>query len=208
MKKILLVEDNESIVKGLKYLLQKNYVFDSVLNYEDALTKINNNYDLVILDISLPDGNGLDLAKLIKTPILFLSANDLEENIVRGLELGEDYLLKPFRNQELLMRIEKILKRNESSKLIFKDYVLDNEKMKLFKGSEEFFITPLEFKIISLFFNNIGKVVTRDKIFYMISVDKFIEDNTLTVYVKRIRNKFGLDDIKTVKGIGYILDEN
>ncbi len=208
MKKILLVEDNESIVKGLKYLLQKNYVFDSVLNYEDALTKINNNYDLVILDISLPDGNGLDLAKLIKTPILFLSANDLEENIVRGLELGEDYLLKPFRNQELLMRIEKILKRNESSKLIFKDYVLDNEKMKLFKGSEEFFITPLEFKIISLFFNNIGKVVTRDKIFYMISVDKFIEDNTLSVYVKRIRNKFGLDDIKTVKGIGYILDEN
>ncbi len=208
MKKILLVEDNEFIIKGLKYLLEKQYLLDIVMNKKDALEKVNNIYDLIILDVSLPDGNGFEVGEqFINKPILFLTAHDLEEDIVKGLSIGEDYITKPFRNAELLARIEKILKRTDSDIVYFKDLVIDKNKKLINMGNINLEVTPLEYNIILYLFTNAEKIVTRDKILSIIWDDnnKFVNDNTLSVYIKRIREKLSGKYIKTIKGIGYMV---
>lgn len=219
--KILVIEDNEMIIKGLKYTLeQENFDFEFVKKASEIEEKIyNNKYDLIILDISLPDGNGFDICKSIKSdfndlPIIFLTALDDENDIVKGFNLGaEDYITKPFRNKVLISRINNVLRRyNKSQKeIISGDIKIDLENDRVYKINDdktekEIFLTPLEFKILAYFFQNKGKIVPREKILEQIwdLAGNIVNDNTLTVYIKRIREKTNENYIiKTVKGIGY-----
>ena len=219
--KILVIEDNEMIIKGLKYTLeQENFDFEFVKKASEVEEKIyHNKYDLIILDISLPDGNGFDICKSIKSdfndlPIIFLTALDDENDIVKGFNLGaEDYITKPFRNKVLISRINNVLKRyNKSQKeIISGDIKIDLENDRVYKINDdktekEIFLTPLEFKILAYLFQNKGKIVPREKILEQIwdLAGNIVNDNTLTVYIKRIREKTNENYIiKTVKGIGY-----
>ena len=220
MKKILLVEDNEAIQKGLKYSLeQESFIVDIANSVKTAKEQIvKNEYNLIILDVMLPDGNGFELCKNIKekeqTPILFLTAKDEEQDIVNGFDLGaDDYVVKPFRTRELISRINNILRRyekEESNKLQAGNVVIDVDASRVYVEKEEVVFTALEYKILVLLFSNVGKTVTRDSILDKIwdVAGNFVNDNTLTVYVKRIRAKLGENDvIKTVKGIGYRVEK-
>lgn len=214
---LLLVEDNELIAKGLKYSLeQKEYKVIHTMNIKETLEIIKvKNIDLVILDISLPDGNGFDLYKnSIKDkniPTIFLTAKDEEDDIVKGLELGaEDYITKPFSTKELITRINKILLRQKKNLIItIKDISFDMDKMVVYRNNEKIELTSLELKILNLLFLNLNKVVTRndiiDKVWEWTGND--INDNTVTVYLKRIREKLKTNIIITIKGIGYRIDE-
>ncbi len=214
--KILLIEDNESIKKGLKFSFEENnYEIDDTNNVESSIKYLNKNTpDLIILDVTLPDGNGFDLYKeTIKEkqiPTLFLTAMDDENDVVKGLELGaEDYITKPFSTKELLIRVKKILLRNnKKSKIIIKDIIFDLEKMRITKNNKELELTALELKILQYLIINKEKTVTRDalldKIWELTGND--VDDHTLTVYIKRIKDKLDTDIIKTIKGIGYRID--
>ena len=170
-------------------------------------------FDLAILDIALPDGNGYEICKKIretnKIPCLFLSAKDEEEDIVKGLELGaEDYITKPFGVKELIVRIDKILKREKERKIIIVGNIkVDLDKAQVFIDDKIINISALEYKIISLLFTNLDRVITREKLLEIIwDIDgNFVNDNTLTVNIKRIREKLGDDVITTIKGIGYMV---
>jgi len=219
MNSILLIEDNESISKGLKYSLeQENFVVNIANNIckSNELLKINR-YDLIILDIMLPDGNGYELCKYIKEnlniPIIFLTAKDEEKDVVEGFDLGaDDYVIKPFRTRELMSRINNVLRRyskENGNKLSAGNVVIDLEASRVYINEEEIVFTALEYRILVLLFSNIGKTVSREKILDKIwdVAGNFVNDNTLTVYVKRIRAKLGENDvIKTIKGIGYRVD--
>lgn len=214
---IMLVEDNELIAKGLKYSLeQKEYKIKHAINIKEALDVIKNSkIDLAIVDISLPDGNGFELyEKEIKKeniPTIFLTAKDEEDNIVEGLELGaEDYITKPFSTKELIARINRILLRKSRNTIIkVKDISFDLDKMVVSKNNSKIELTNLELRILNILFSNINKVVTRnyiiDKIWEWTGND--INDNTVTVYLKRIREKIQTDIIITIKGIGYRIDD-
>lgn len=211
--KVLLLEDNEMIIKAITYLLnQYNYEVFIAKNIKEAIAKMNNNYDLVILDVMLPDGSGLDFYnKYVDIPTLVLSAKDEEEDVVKAIDMGvEDYIIKPFRSKELLSRINNIIKRNKKNNLIkYKNIVIDMEGYKVFVNDKEINFTGLELKILFLLLENSRKVVTREVIIDRIwdMSGKFVNDNTLTVYIKRIREKLQDEDfIKTVKGIGYRID--
>lgn len=213
---ILLVEDNEILAKGLIYSLEQNkYQVIHTLNVKDTLKIIaTEKIDLAILDVSLPDGNGFNLyknnikAKNIST--IFLTAKDEEDNIVKGLELGaEDYITKPFSIRELLARINRIILRNKKNTIIqVKNIKFDIDKMVVYRDEEIVELTNLELKILSLLFQNLNKVVKRseiiDKIWEWTGND--VNDNTVTVYLKRIREKIKTDIIITIKGIGYRID--
>lgn len=211
--KVFLLEDNEMIIKAITYLLnQYNYEVFVAKNIKEAIAKINNNYDLVILDVMLPDGSGLDFYnKYVDIPTLVLSAKDEEEDVVKAIDMGvEDYIIKPFRSKELLSRINNIIKRNKKNNLVkYKNIVIDMEGYKVFVNDKEINFTGLELKILFLLLENSRKVVTREVIIDRIwdMSGKFVNDNTLTVYIKRIREKLQDEDfIKTVKGIGYRID--
>lgn len=252
--KILVVEDNEMIIKGLKYTLeQENFDCEFAKNAMETEDKIyNNKYDLVILDVSLPDGNGFEICKNIKSdfkdlPIIFLTAKNDENDIVSGFNLGaEDYITKPFKNRVLISRINNVLRRynKDQKEIISGDIKIDLVNDRVYKikfnnnllmdgeyidksltetkenknaekntrtnnekqNEEEIVLTPLEFKILAYLFQNKGKNVPREKILEQIwdLAGNIVNDNTLTVYIKRIREKTNEDDlIKTVKGIGY-----
>ena len=196
---ILLVEDNLSIIKGLEYsLINNNYDFNYTTTIKETKEYLSKNkVDLIILDITLPDGNGFDLflnvIKDKKIPTIFLTAQDEEEYIVKGLEIGgEDYLTKPFRTKELLVRINKILKRNQTTNIKkVKDISFDMDKMIVFKENKPINLTSLELKLL-------------DKIWEWTGND--VDDHTITVYFKRIREKIKSDIIITIKGIGYRID--
>ena len=215
---ILLVEDNDSLAKGLIYSLkQNNFKVIHKVNVKTTKEILNiSRPDLIILDISLPDGNGFELyennIKDKRIPTIFLTAKDEEDDIVRGLELGaDDYITKPFSTKELIARMNKILLREKKNIVIkIKDIEFDLDKMVVYKDKKEIQFTSLELKILSLLFTNLNKVVTRndliDKIWEWTGND--INDNTVTVYLKRIRKKLGTDIITTMKGIGYRMDED
>lgn len=211
--KILLVEDNDMIIKAISYLLiQHNFKIEIAKNIKEAQEKINNNFDLLILDVMLPDGNGLEFfKKYVKIPTLILSAAYEEEDVVKAIDLGvEDYIIKPFRSKELLSRINNIIKRNKKNNLIeYENLVIDLDACKIFVDNKETNMTSLEIKILFLLIENSNKIVTRDSIINKIwdTSGKFVNDNTLTVYIKRIREKIKNDNfIKTIKGIGYRID--
>ena len=214
--KILLVEDNETLAKGLVYLLEQNkYNVIHTLNVKDTINYlINEKPDLIILDISFPDGDGFDLynREISKRKIatIFLTAKDDEDDIVKGLELGaDDYITKPFSTRELIARINRIiLKENQNLIIKIKDIEFDIDKMVVLKNSKEVSLTSLELKILNLLFTNLNKVVKREDIIEKIWewTGNDINDNTVTVYLKRIREKLDSDIIKTIKGIGYRVD--
>lgn len=214
---VLLVEDNESLARGLEYALKaEGYEVFHASNVREAQEAVADRlFELVILDVALPDGNGFFLyQKMLKEkeiPTIFLTARDEEDDIVRGLELGaEDYVTKPFSTKELLVRIRKILLRQKKNTVIqVQDVRFDIDKMLVYRGEEEISLTRLELKILELLFLNLNKVVTRntiiDKIWEWTGND--INDNTVTVYLKRIREKIKSDIIVTIKGIGYRIDD-
>ena len=186
-------------------------------NISDALKYINENkkINLIILDIMLPDGNGVELYKKeilnLGIPTIFLTAKDDEDEIVKCLNLGaEDFMTKPFSTKELLARVNKIINRfQKQNKIQIKDIIFDLDKMILYKNNIPVSLSPLELKIINLLFSNLNKVISRD-----ILLDKIwewtgndVDDHTITVYFKRIREKIGTDIIITIKGIGYRIDE-
>lgn len=211
--KILLVEDNEMIIKAISFLLEEHdYNVSVASTIKEAKEKISKNYDLIILDVMLPDGNGLEFFEnYVDVPTLVLSAKDEEEDVVTSLDLGvEDYIIKPFRSKELLSRINNIIKRNKKNNIkMYKNITLDMDGYRVYKDNQEIILTGLELKLLFFLLENNGIIVTRDMIIDKIwdVSGKFVNDNTLSVYIKRIREKIGYEDIiKTVKGIGYRID--
>lgn len=213
--KILLIEDNLSISKGLEYTFNElNYEIINKTNLKEAsMYLIDNIPSLIILDISLPDGDGFsfyeNIIKKLNIKTIILTAKDDEDDIVKGLELGaNDYITKPFKTKELIARVNKVL---HSDKVILKskNITFDLNKMEVRKNNELVLLTSLELRILYLLFININKVVTRSYLLEYIYnlTGNDVNDNTITVYLKRIREKLDEDIIKTVKGIGYRIDE-
>ena len=213
--KILLIEDNLSIAKGLEYTFNElNYEIINKTNLKEAsMYLIDNIPSLIILDISLPDGDGFsfyeNIIKTLNIKTIILTAKDDEDDIVKGLELGaNDYITKPFKTKELIARVNKIL---HSDKIVLKskNITFDLNKMEVRKNDELISLTSLELRILYLLFINMNKVVTRSYLLEYIYnlTGNDVNDNTITVYLKRIREKLDEDIIKTVKGIGYRIDE-
>ena len=240
MNTILLVEDSDAIIMGLKYSLEQEgfrvitaktiteaekCIINQGREFEINKAKETKNkdiskIDLILLDITLPDGNGFDFFKELKkkedVPVIFLTARDEEIDIVKGLDLGaEDYIVKPFRVKELISRIKVALRRYNkllSSTIECNGIILDTENMEVKKEGKSIELTSLEFKILLMLFTNKNKLVTREAILNKIwdLAGNFVNDNTLTVYIKRIREKLGDTDgkiIKTIRGVGYKVDE-
>lgn len=212
--KILVVEDDIFLREGLCELLTKeNYEPTCVCNCGECRKILeNDSFDLIILDVMLPDGNGLDLCTHIRssgdnTPILFLTACDEEFQIVRGLDAGaDDYVTKPFRLLELLSRVRALLRRKSNGSIYQKDNIfIDISNMTVKKDGENLFLTPTEFQILSTLVQNSGIIVTRSSLLERIwdSDGNFIDDNTLSVHMSRLRDKIGTKHIVTARGIGY-----
>ena len=214
---ILLIEDNLTIIKGLTYTLkQNNYEVYACKNLLEAISYLKDNpkLNLIILDVTLPDGNGFTFftnnLKTLNIPTIFLTAKDEEDDIVRGLEIGaEDYLTKPFSTKELLARINKILLHQKHNSILkVGDISFDMDKMLVYKDTIKLELTPLELKLLHLLFLNLNKLVSRntilDKIYEWTGND--VDSHTITVYFQRIRQKLGTDIISTVKGLGYRID--
>ncbi len=213
---ILLIEDNESIIKGLEYAFKQNnfnLVYKSNLKSAKEYL-MENKPNIIVLDISLPDGDGYifykNNIKEKKISTIFLTANDDEDNIVNCLEDGaDDYITKPFSTRELVARINRILSKNKSNNITkVKDITFDLDKMEVYKNNQKINLTSLELRILNLLFENINKVVTRNYIIENIWkwTGNDVNDNTVTVYLKRIREKLDTDIIITLKGIGYRID--
>jgi len=218
--RILLVEDNSAIVMGLEYLLsQEGYevsTADNIMRAKGILRR--EECDLVLLDIALPDGNGFDFCRMIKQegriPVIFLTAKDEEADVVKGLDLGaDDYVIKPFRNRELVARITAALRRRgkESNELHYKDLVLDMDTCTVRRDETSVVLTKLEYKILYSLMSHPGKLFTRNEILSDIwdISGNFVNDNTLSVTMRRLREKLGDSDgqlIKTVRGMGYRLN--
>lgn len=224
MKRILMIEDDETIRLGLTYYLrQEDFNVFEYDKCEGALNFIKENQvDLILLDLNLPDGTGFDLFKSIKDyqdiPIIFLTANDLEVSVVMGLDMGaDDYITKPFKARELVSRIKNVLRRakraNDCNVIQIYDVLVDMKQAKVFKKGVDVMLTALEYKILLVLALNIGTVFTREKILADIwdVNEAYVNDNTLTVYIKRIREKIEDDPnhpmiIKTVRGLGYKIE--
>ena len=217
MKKILLVEDNETIIMGLKYSLeQEGFQVISAKTAKESKEKLDDkNIDIVLLDVSLPDGNGFEICKEIKEkndiPVIFLTAQDEETSVVLGLDLGaDDYIVKPFRTRELISRIKSVLRRygkkEENNIIQYKNIKIDTISAKVYKNNKEIIFTSLEYRILLMLFTNQNKLITREQLLEKIwdIAGNFVNDNTLTVYIKRIRKKLEDDSIiKTIRGLGY-----
>ncbi len=212
--RILVVEDDVFLREGLCELLTKED-YEPIPTCNCAECKrifAENTFDLVILDVMLPDGNGVELCNFIRstdteTPILFLTACDEEFQIVRGLDAGaDDYVTKPFRLLELLSRIRALLRRKPATTTYnIGNISVDFSNMTVKKGNETLFLTPTEFQILRTLMQNNGAIVTRASLLEKIwdSDGNFIDDNTLSVHVSRLRDKIGAEHIVTARGIGY-----
>lgn len=218
---VLIIEDDLAIRSGLEYFLKEEGF--NVITKENGISGIeciNNDIELVLLDINLPDIDGYEVFKKIKKikdiPIIFLTANDLEVSIVRGLDMGaDDYITKPFKARELVSRMKKALRRKVNDNYInIKNIKIDLREAKVYKDDKEVFLTSLEYKILITMALSLNKVFTREKILsdiWDINED-FVNDNTLTVYIKRLREKIETDPsnpeiIKTIRGIGYMIGD-
>lgn len=217
---IMLVEDNEAIIMGLEYLLsQEGYQVVTARNMAQAEELLaRRDVGLVLLDIGLPDGDGFQLCRKVKregqTPVIFLTAKEDETDVVKGLDMGaDDYVIKPFRNRELVSRIRSVLRRSGKGTSVLRcgDITLNTETGKVTRCGSEIGLTKLEYKILSNMMSCPGKLFTRDEILSDIwdISGNFVNDNTLSVTVKRLREKLGDSDgrfIKTVRGMGYRLE--
>lgn len=220
MTKILLVEDDVMIASGVKYALEiEGYEVIHVTDIKSAFDVIKDTYfDLAILDMQLPDGIGFDVSDKLKTSstaIIFLTVVDDENTIVKAFENGsEDYIIKPFRIRELLARIKRTLSAKNSqipktNIIRIGDVEINTEAGKVYIDQTPVELTALEYRLLLIFANNKGVLLSRSQILDKIwDIDgNFVEDNTLTVYIKRLREKLGKSiNIETVRGIGYRVD--
>ena len=208
---ILLVEDDPYLSQGLTELLQKNgYVSFPAAAVSQARAAIQSRgFDLLILDVTLPDGDGVSFGRELReqgrtTPSLFLTARDEEFDIVRGLDAGgNDYVTKPFRIQELLSRI-RVLLRKDFGPLARGSLLLDTQRMQVSRAGEILPLTLTEYRILLCLIRQRG-VATRDILLNALwdNDGKFVDDNTLSVHVSRLREKIGSDHIQTIRGVGY-----
>ena len=222
MNRVLVVEDDNSIAKNLFLLLSgEGYTATLVGGQKSAIEVLENDrFDLILLDISLPDGNGYTVCTAAKkngTPVIFLTASDDEISVVTGLDLGaDDYIIKPFRPMELLSRIKSVLRRSGKAESIFEidNIKIDSVRGTVHKNCTEVFLSALEYRLLLVFINNRGIILSREKMLSEIwdIAGELVNDNTLTVYIKRLREKIEDDPqnskiIKTVRGLGYRLGE-
>ena len=221
MTRILLVEDDFAIVHSLQeYLNLEGFASDHASGQKEAEELLKTKqYQLLLLDVSLKDGDGFavcDMAQKIQLPVIFLSASSDEETVVRGLNIGaDDYITKPFRPKELLSRIKNALRRHAGHQtiILLDDIQVDTEKAIVKKKDTIINLSALEYKLLTLFIDHRGKLLSRDQLLdeiWNIAGD-FVNDNTVTVYIKRLREKIENDPtnpkiIKTVRGLGYRMD--
>ena len=218
MPHILLTEDDASIVLGLRYSLeQEGFTVTACGTAAEALSALRReSFDLLLLDLTLPDGSGYDVCREAKRaggpPVIFLTACDDEISVVMCLDMGaDDYITKPFRVRELISRIRSVLRRSGgASKTIWESgkIKVNTAQAKVYKSGEEVALTSMEYRLLLTLINEEGRVISRTKLLDSIwdVAGDFVNDNTLTVYIKRLREK--LEDtpqelIRTVRGIGY-----
>lgn len=222
---VLVVEDDEMILEGLQYsLIQEGYEVVSAADVASAMEilQAGTHLDFCLLDVMLPDGNGFAICDRIRkdsdVPILFLTACDDEVSTVRALELGaDDYIAKPFRIRELLARMKAILRRTGSDRGASADTrvawvgnnKVDIRSARVYRDGEEIILTAMEYKLLLVFLNHRGQILTRTQILDQIwdEAGDYVNDNTLTVYIKRLRAKLGDGEgsqmIQTIRGTGY-----
>ena len=210
--KILLVEDDSALRGALEELLcREGYDVVKASNVRSARAGLDATADLVILDVGLPDGDGVELCRCwrsegVQTPILFLTAKDEEMDVVRGLDSGgNDYVTKPFRMQELLSRIRALLRRNQRDTTITRSGItLDTAKLQATRDGEVLLLTVTEYKILAKLISS-RSIITRAVLLEALwDLDsRFVDDNTLSVHVSRLREKIGGSHIKTIRGVGY-----
>lgn len=223
---IFLLEDDEAVGIGLCYSLNnEGYNVTHAKSVSQAMEIIKSKkFALYILDLTLPDGNGYDVCKNIKShgdlPVIFLTAYDDEVNVVMGFELGaDDYISKPFRVKELMLRIKSVLRRYnkdfKSGVINIKNLEVNTNEAKVYKDGKEIVLTALEYRLLLILLNNRGVVMSRKKLLENIwdVTGDFVEENTLTVYIKRLRDKIEEEPtepefIKTVRGIGYVIEND
>ena len=221
MDRILLVEDDPTLIRMLRdYLSAEGFLITAVSGQTDAVRELESHRpELALVDISLAEGNGFAVcacAKNVGVPVIFLTACDDEYSVVTGLDMGaDDYISKPFRPRELVSRIRSVLRRagKRKSEFVLGDLVVDTEKAQVLLGDQELSLSALEYRLLLVFLNHRGQILTRDRLLEEIwdSAGDYVEDNTLTVYIKRLREKIEKDPtvptlIKTVRGIGYKLE--
>lgn len=220
MVRVLALEDDATILQGISFLLTKEgYQVDEAQNCINAINLIErNHYDLAILDLGLPDGSGFDICKRLKEKqncsIIFLTARDDENDVVSGLDMGgDDYITKPFRIQELKSRVNAVLRRNQGSEKVLnlQDIMIYSLKGKVYRQGSEIFLSAMEYRLLLTFAANKNKVLSRDELLASIwdISDDLVNDNTLTVYIKRLREKIEKDPqsprlIETIRGQGYM----
>lgn len=221
---IFVLEDDAAIAMGLTYALQQEgYGTTHCKTVQEALKTIEQEiFSLYILDLTLPDGSGYDVCKAIKKkgdlPVIFLTAYDEEVNVVMGFEMGaDDYISKPFRVRELMARIKSVLhrytKETSNGVIRLKDLQIRTAEAKVYRGTTEIPLTALEYRLLLILLNHRGQVLSRTQLLENIwdVAGDFVEDNTLTVYIKRLRNKIEetsgqTEYIKTVRGMGYMIE--
>lgn len=225
MQKILIVEDDVIICGGIKvYLESKGFMADCAYSAAQAKTALQSRYSLVLLDINLPDGDGMELCREIRqkgnTPVIFLTANDTEENMIAGFRQGcDDYIAKPFSVELLYQRILAVLRRSQSAveneTVSYGELMMDFSRMQLYKNGNPVKLSATEFKLLELLVRNKGQVLTRNVILERIwdCNENYIDENTLSVHIRRLRQKIETDPknpryIITVFGIGYTFGES
>ncbi|MBO5056686.1 MAG: response regulator transcription factor [Lachnospiraceae bacterium] len=222
--KILLLEDDSSLVDGLCYSLKKNgYQVETAGSIKEAVEYLQKNlYNLLILDVTLPDGTGFEICEMVRkrknqVPIIFLTASDEEINIIRGLDSGgDDYITKPFKLGELLSRIHALLRRagikkeEESARLVSGDLEIDLAASKVLLHGKKLELTGMEYRLLCLLVRAAGNIITRDVILNELwdGSGNFVDDNTLSVYIRRLREKIEVnpsepEHLITVRGFGY-----
>ncbi len=221
---IFVLEDDAAIAMGLTYALQQEgYETKHCRTVQETIQTIQQEkFSLYILDLTLPDGSGYDVCRAIKKqgdlPVIFLTAYDEEVNVVMGFELGaDDYIAKPFRVRELMARIKSVLRRYTKETgdgvIRLKDLQIKTAEAKVYRGTTEIPLTALEYRLLLILLNHRGQVLSRTQLLEDIwdVAGDFVEDNTLTVYIKRLRNKLEEESgqteyIKTVRGMGYMIE--
>lgn len=221
MEKLLLVEDDATLIKMLSgFLISEGFAVISGTGQAAAEVQMDEQeLDLALVDISLAQGNGFAVcaaAKAHDIPVIFLTASGDEYSVITGLDMGaDDYISKPFRPRELISRIRSVLRRagKRQSVLNIGSLIVDTDKGTVTRDGQELYLSALEYKLLLVFLNNRGQVLTREKLLEEIwdSAGDYVEDNTLTVYIKRLREKIEADPqksnhIKTVRGLGYKLE--
>ncbi len=223
MHKILLVEDDQAIVINLMDILKREgFLVETASGQSRAMELLHKErYDLCLLDISLEEGNGFAVCRAIKdqgnTPVIFLTASGDEYSVVAGFDMGaDDYVKKPFRPRELISRINNVLRRvgRQNSTIEIESLSVDPDKGIVKKNGEEIYLSALEYRLLLVFLNHRGMILSRSKLLEEIwdIAGDFVNDNTLTVYIKRLRDKIEIDPqhpavIKTVRGLGYKVSE-